>query len=491
SDYPKLWSQYTVEVPQFYDFVILKQGFVPYVIDSSNASRASFNIVDAGGIGAMQTFSFQANTVQHIWAQKNIPALKDEEYVTTLDNYISKVEFQLSSIRYPERPPIPILHDWYTIANDMMKDEDFGLELTRDNNWLKDDVKAATANAKNDEEKIRNIYTDVRETYNCIDDEAIWMSQPLKKTQQSKKGNVADINILLAAMLKVAGFEVHPAILSTRDNGFPYEVYPIMNQYNYVITEVKAADNIYVLDASDKDVGFNHLPLKCYNLSARVIADPPVLIEFSADSLHETKLTTAFVMNDEKGMSGSFTTQYSYFNSQDVRKAVEKYGKENYFTAIKKSIALEAEMSNSQIDSLKIPDEPVTVKYDVTFKAGEDDVIYFDPMLGNGIKDNPFKAAERYYPVEREYCTDETYLLNMEVPKGYKVDEMPKSARVNFNENEGMFEYIIAQGGGRIQLRCRVVLKKATFAPDDYESLREFFGFIVSKQAEQIVFKKE
>jgi hypothetical protein len=53
------------------------------------------------------------------------------------------------------------------------------------------------------------------------------------------------------------------------------------------------------------------------------------------------------------------------------------------------------------------------------------------------------------------YCIDETYILNMEVPLVYKVDELPKPARVTLNNNEGIFEYLIQQSGNNIQLRCR------------------------------------
>jgi hypothetical protein len=79
----------------------------------------------------------------------------------------------------------------------------------------------------------------------------------------------------------------------------------------------------------------------------------------------------------------------------------------------------------------------------------------------------------------------------MEVPKGYKVDELPKPARVSLNGNEGMFEYLIQSDGQRIQLRCRTKINRATFEPDDYETLRNFFAFIVEKEGEQIVFKKQ
>ena len=43
------------------------------------------------------------------------------------------------------------------------------------------------------------------------------------------------------------------------------------------------------------------------------------------------------------------------------------------------------------------------------------------------------------------YCIDETYILNMEVPAGYKVDELPKSARVSLNDNEGCLNILFSK----------------------------------------------
>jgi hypothetical protein len=62
--------------------------------------------------------------------------------------------------------------------------------------------------------------------------------------------------------------------------------------------------------------------------------------------------------------------------------------------------------------------------------------------------------------------------------------------RSKFNEDEGLFEYIIVNREGHIQLRCKFQLYKANFAAADYEPLRDFFGLFIKKQAEQIVFKK-
>jgi hypothetical protein len=79
----------------------------------------------------------------------------------------------------------------------------------------------------------------------------------------------------------------------------------------------------------------------------------------------------------------------------------------------------------------------------------------------------------------------------MEIPNGYTVEELPKSARVALNETQGFFEYLIQKGETGIQMRSHIRLNKANFTPDEYNVLRDFFAYVVKKQSEQIVFKKK
>lgn len=492
-NYPSLWSEYSVEIPEFYDFVFLQQGLLPFYVDSVKISHDNFHIVDHDNTADGGTYisNFSANTTQHFWVIKNVTPLKEEAFTTTVNNYVSKIEFQLSSIRYENRPSVPFLQNWYKISETLMKEDDFGEALTHDNNWLKDDVKKALNGEKDSLEQAKKIFAFVRDNYNCNDEWNLSLSQTLKKTQQLKKGNIADINILLAAMLHNAGFEVHPVILSTRKHGRTLDIYPIMSKFNYIVTQVIVKGNSYALDAANGDVPFGKLPVYCYNGNGRVISpENPVLINFSADSLKESRVTSVFVINDEKGMNGSYTSTFGSEGSIELRDELHDSTKhKDFFTAIKKEFPFDVTLSDTEIDSLKSPDNPVTVKYAFKFNQ-EDDIIYFNPMLSQAIKENPFKSAERLYPVERPYCLDQVYLLTMEIPKGYKVDDKPKSARVMLNEDEGMFEYIIGANATQIQLRCRLLIKKATFAPEDYQTLRDFYSFVVKKEAEQIVFKK-
>jgi len=311
---------------------------------------------------------------------------------------------------------------------------------------------------------------------------------------KNKNGNEAEINLLLVAMLNHEHLTADPIILSTRQHGFTHEVYPLLSRFNYVVGQVIIDSTVWYLDASEPWIGFGHLPSRCYNGHARVInKEMPAPVYFDADALMEKKITTVFISNVEKGgMDARVQSIPGYLESCNIREKIHDKGEKDFFKTIQATYQEGSALSNTSIDSLKLTDEPVGVNYDVLLKndPGEE-VIYFNPLLEEGYKENPFRAADRKYPVEMPYGFDETYILNMEIPEGYVVDEMPKSTKVTFNEDEGFFEYLITKDADGIQFRSRVSLKKANYKPEDYATLRDFFAFIVKKQGEQIVFKKK
>ena len=103
---------------------------------------------------------------------------------------------------------------------------------------------------------------------------------------KKREGNVADINLLLAVLLRKAGIDADLMILSTRDNGVANSDYPMIDQYNYVIcvASIKGMDPVN-LDASQHYNGFGELPPSCYNGYGHMISvERPVPAFFSPDS---------------------------------------------------------------------------------------------------------------------------------------------------------------------------------------------------------------
>lgn len=489
-EYPVLWSEYKVVIPPIFNYSTMRQGFIPFAIDSSWRLFKEYSIIDVGDAESHSTvYRLSGDAKCGWWALKDVPAFKDEKYLSSSMNYISKVKFQLLSIKYSDTHIVQVMKDWISTADDLLKDADFGEPLTETNSWLEDDLRKITSGAKG-LEKAKKIFGYVRDNFTCTDDDARYLSSTLKKTYQSKKGNVVDINMLLTAMLIKEGFDAHPVLLSTRDNGKASESEAVLNQYNYVISRLMVDSVYYLLDASVSRLGFGKLDANCYNGSGRLIDKMPYIIPISADSLKEEKQTLIMISNDEKNeITGSYTSNLGYFESLAMRDKLAKSKQEDVLKEIPKGYPSEFTVSNVAIDSVKSYDLPVTVRHDFKVKF-EDDIVYFNPMMNDAWKNNPFTSASRLYPVEMPYKMNELFTLNMEMPKGYKVDELPKSARVKLNENQGMFEYLIANSGDMIQFQVRLVLNKATFDPEDYQTLRDFFSYVVKKEAEQIVFKK-
>jgi hypothetical protein len=240
-------------------------------------------------------------------------------------------------------------------------------------------------------------------------------------------------------------------------------------------------------------MGFGRLGTECYNGHARVINESATPIDFNSDSLMERKLTSVFIINDEKGnITGSIQQTPGYYESYSLRSRIKDKGKDQLFADIKKGFNAEVEIKNPTIDSLESYDQPLHIKYEFDMTTEKEDILYFNPMFGEGWKENPFKSAIRRYPVEMPFAVDETYLLRLDVPNGYVIDELPKQVMVKLNEEEdGMFEFRLSESGGTISLRSRIRLRRAFYAPEEYELLREFFNLIVKKHNEQIVFKKK
>lgn len=487
--YPKLMSRYAVEIPSTYNFATIVNGFLNPVVDTVLHYDVDYKEIYRQPLSLKYDDGTKGNTVCHTWLYENIQALKQEKYVASLNNFAQSIEFY--------KLPGTVLTSsifgapgWSSAVNELMHSPGFSLSLSEPNGWLNNDLREAVGAETDPLRRAKSIYYYVKGNYTCTDHSAVFLSQELKETTRLKKGNVIDINMVLAALLLHDGFKAYPVLLSTRDNGKAADDYPILSRMNYVVIKAIIRGQTYFLDAAEPELGFGQLDNDCYNGNARLIDNPTSAINLSADSLVETSITNAFFVMENDTLSGNITTTLGNMESLALRKKMKTGNADEYLKEKKSSISLDADISNMMIDSLKLPEEPVTVRFDLSIKKS-DEIMYLNPMFTEAITENPFAETDRMYPVEFPYCEDKTYVLNMEIPEDYEVSELPKPARISLNEDQGLFEYLIMSDGMHIQLRCRLKLNRANFLPEDYKTLREFYAFVVEKENEQIVFKKK
>ena len=239
------------------------------------------------------------------------------------------------------------------------------------------------------------------------------------------------------------------------------------------------------------DLG-NYPPVAITGRQRRINESYPDLIDFISglhfgnknDQCHDYPMTIS------RNLTGTLTTVYGNDGSYQLRQAIKKTGTKEYYKDLETGYT-DIKVSNEHFDSLEKPDFPLTLQYDLDFKNFKNsDLIYFDPVLVATYKTNPLKNDTRLYPVEWPYKIDNLYLLTMEIPDGFQIDEVPKSTRVMLNETQGVFEYIFQKNPNNLQLRIHIKLNQANYSTEDYSGLRDFFAYVVKKESEQVVFKK-
>ena len=495
-EYPTILSEYDVEIPQTFNYVMVKQGVHSYAIDKGSQGHASYTITGKNPNrldGAEDNYSVNANTDKHRWVMKDVPAFRAESYLTTPWNYVDKIEFQLAKT-YDGQDWHDVMNTWKKATEELLKRDDFGQPLSDDNSWMEDWLAKLPLDDPDLLQEAKNIYYYLSSHFSCTDHHDKYIKTTLKDVYKKNSGSVGDLNLLLIAVLRKKGFTADPVLLSTRERGYNLAKYPVLDRLDYVIARVVIAHKVYYLDIAHPQLGFGQLAGNCFNGHARIISNTDSgSVYFEPDSLKEKKTTMVLLSFGPKGFEGSCQSLFGMQESYNTRVMLQEVGEKAYFKKIQAAFGEDWVISNSGVDSLTKLEEPLNIHFDLAMRQAPDSssLIYLNPLLYEVLSENPFKAADRKYPVEMNYAIDNIYLLNMDVPEGYTVEELPKSTKVAFNDTEGFFEYMIASSNDRIQLRCRLKLNKAIFSPDDYSTLRDLYGFIVRKESEQIVLKKK
>ncbi len=486
---PVVWSEYNAVIPEYFDYKQLSQGYVPMAIKDHSTANGMINFTtNSGG----QISSSQVNFVNHEyrWVARDVPAFKEEKYLTSVNDHISKVEFELATIQYPNSPTKQIMDTWTTLDKKLKQSESFGLALRR-SGYYKDQLEVIKASSSGQLETMQKIYAFVQNRMEWNGSKKM-MSSGLKKAFDERKGNSADINLLLVSMLRSADISADPVILSTRDHGKVLEYYPIISKFNYVIAGVTIDDKLYLLDATDSYCAVGTLPYRCLNKRGRMISDNSTWVDLIRDNRLVNMTQVKMKLTDEGSFEGTYTEQTKGYTAATRRKLITSKGKDEYVTDRFKDMT-GWNINSFTFDNLESKDAPLVSTYEVALSETAEalgDLIYFNPVFSETFKENPFKTETRFYPVDYGSQTAHTYIANIEIPEGYVIDEMPENTALALPNRAGVFRYSVTKNGSTIQLVSSISIQQTEFNSEEYPGLREFYNKIVDTHNQQIVLKK-
>jgi transglutaminase-like putative cysteine protease len=496
-DIPVIYSEYVVTIPEFYNYKNLLRGYLSFsknsTSDKSEKFPVSYNTTPQAG-GNIETVSYNLESDSKIYeyVMENIPAFKTEPYITTSKNYISKLIFELKSIKYPNQSAEYITTSWSEVTKEMLESTYFGKQLEK-TKFIEETTASIIKNIDSSELKMIAIYDFVRNKMLWNEECSQFVFSTLEKAYEAQTGNSADINLLLTLMLKIAGINAKPVVLSTRYNGLLYPDNPSITSFNYVICVGNINGTNYFLDATEKNCPAGLLPKRCLNGNGRYIdIDLINEIEINPEKTSIETIQIQLKLSVEGKMSGTITQKFENNIALEMRNKINESLFEEYVKEI------ESKYTDLKIDSFEITNlediySNLLINYDVAINeavtVGRNN-IYLNPMLGFGLEENPFKLDTREYPVDFAYPFTDKYLFSITIPDGYEIDEIPENLILPLSENSGKFMYSVTQIGKTLQVVSLIQINNSIYNQTEYTNLKEFYSQIVAKHAELIVLKK-
>jgi transglutaminase-like putative cysteine protease len=496
---PVAWSEYKVRFPEYFYFEKYTQGYVPFQINehTTGSGQIVLRYKERSGDKVSKTeyheekINFMEN--RYRWVAKDVPAFREEPFMASTKDYISKINFELATVKYPNEVPKNYMGTWPDINKLYYESDDFGGEVNG-NKFLKKIVDEITIGMTTSEQKVDAIINYLKSHVEWNGSSRSYSASKLKKVlEEEKKGNCAEINLLLASMLEKAGIVSHPVLISTRDHGLLRDATPNSTQFNYVLCHAMVDGKDILLDATEPLLPNNAIPERCLNGKGMIVAkEGPRWIPLVSPVKTKTIATASLKLLPDGQVAGDLVVERTGYEALRQRKKYILKGESDYLKDF--LIAKEWTVSKSNFENVKETKGIFKEKHALEISnhatvAG--DILYVNPFVLMQKATNPFKMEKREYPVDFGFSNDEVYMVSLEIPDGYVVDELPKSKIFMLPENASKYLYNCKVNGNTIHLTSSFIINKSLFSQVEYPDVREFFNQVVAKQAEQIVLKKK
>ena len=493
----------SIKMPEYFNFKKFTTGYLPIDLKESNAdgsfiytpNRAKFFDVESRSYGSNRPkdkptpidYKIIVNSI----SSTDVPAFKTEAYSGNINNYVSSVVYELQYTKFGTSIE-NYATTWEEIIKKMYSRADFGGELNK-TNYYKEDIDQLVGGISDPIKKAGLIFGFVKQKMNWNGNYRATVQSGVRKAYKEGTGNVADINLMLTSMLNHAGVKANPVLVTS--NQKVTSLFPTLGGFDYVITRVKLPNgNSIYLDATDKYGEPNVLPNRVIQGTARIIAEngksQRLNLRPGKPSLNRSSLQYEIDTNGTvKGKSNMYHLDYLAHNFRDRFGIYDQKSQEK---RILKKYEID-ELINYEVKGANQLGKPVNERFEFVVEDQIeviDNEMFFSPLLFLRNKENIFKSDDRRYPVDFGYGFSDVYMVNIKIPEGYEIAELPESGGFKLPDDLGSFSFNAKIVNGMIQISVTETINSALILPEYYPSIKEFYNKIIEKESDQVVLKK-
>jgi hypothetical protein len=485
SNIPKIHSEYHANIPAVYQYNIVLRGPLKLTKQDSQLDRNCFSFYGTTCDCSNLTFVID-----------DVPAFVKEEYMTASKNFLSAMYFELSEYaNFNNNARVKVTKEWKDVDYSLKSNEYFGSQIKR-SGLMKGRVEDIIAGKTDEMAKAKALYEFVQKSFKWNNFYGKYSDDGIRTALDKHTGNIGDINLTLIAALKASDVNTEAVLISTRDHGTVNRLFPVESDFDYVIAKVNIGDKSYLLDASDPLLGFGMLPLRCINDQGRVISfeKPSYWIDIKEPQKQSSVTNLNLTLQANGKLTGTFqefSSGYAaYLKRQEIKgfNSFDEYA-EHLDERFPKVKILKAEVQG--LDSLN---SAIAETYEVEidgYKSMQHDRLSLNPFVFGRIQVNPFKLADRTYPVDMGIPSDERFTMTIHLPENFVVESASKEQGFSLPENGGRLIINLSNDIENCTYSQAVSFYKPVYSVAEYPSLKEFYNKIVQAEGTEIIFKKK
>lgn len=475
---PVLYSEYEVKMIPFYEYTYLMQGRSKFDAQSTH--------IDKGLSRQFGSTTFQ--DLVHNFVMLDLPAFKDEEFISSINDYIIKIDFQLARINYTTGTSVDILTTWEKMIEELTKHQDFGKYAGKFEKLAPKLIDKNLLSGKTEQEQFDLIIDYIKGNYSWNKYNGKYATKPPNKMVTEKYGNCADLNLLAVGLLNGFGIEAYPVLISTRNNGMIKYDYPYSHFFNYVIV-MAYIDGKPVLSDATRVLGLNNrIPARCINDKGLIINKEAVDWVTLRGSIPSAIATIIEIDVSSSSQNAAITQLSTEYDAQYFREGYSD--KESIVDELNDSKIYMLSESSIEVENRDNRNKPFSLKYQVTSSPEVvNEKIYLNPFLNEVLSDNPLKQQTRSYPIDMNYPKKRTYRSTIQIPEGFQIEYLPKEVKIKNDQFE--LNYSVSNDDEKLNIELSYYFRNSIYPANDYVKIKYYFKEIINKGSEKIVFSKK
>jgi hypothetical protein len=200
---PVDYAELLTEIPEFYLYKGFITGFEK--VTSQQKMKSKIDIFQNRVRSDLKITYMQVVTNYTI---KDVKPLIEEEHVNNIDNYYGKILHELETVRMPQEEPKQISKTWEDVVSNIFEEKEFGYELIKFS-YFRSDLDVVLDGLTTNDQKIKAIFSFVQQRMNWNKRYGYYTKKGVVAAYKDKTGNVAEINMILTSMLRVAGLDAN------------------------------------------------------------------------------------------------------------------------------------------------------------------------------------------------------------------------------------------------------------------------------------------